>query len=255
LVFCIFYNMQENLQAFIYKNIKNTSRNPEKLPECHCIGKIMKYPWISPKFTKMPLAARVAHARLLLEARKFSGEISGQKMVASGRSEGEDSDGGGLDGRWWLTRENRRFEASVDDDDRGLFPARWGGENDDNHRGFLYSRGETFLWWCGGWTRPESGDRKRERESPARGERGSGLYYAVNASTVHRCSWSLGSVGSLIKRSCDCDWLDLQVDRTVRMSSGLIWCDAVYQELGTLGDVAPLDLRESCFKGWDWFGF
>ena len=44
-------------------------------------------------------AARVAHARLLLEAVKFSGEISGQKMVASGRSEGEDSDGGGLDGR------------------------------------------------------------------------------------------------------------------------------------------------------------
>jgi len=48
---------------------------------------------------KIPLAARVAQARLLLEAVKFSGEISGQKMVASGRSEGEDSDGGGLDGR------------------------------------------------------------------------------------------------------------------------------------------------------------
>jgi hypothetical protein len=47
----------------------------------------------------MPLAARVAHARLLLAAVKFSGEISGQKMVASGRYEGEDSDGGGLDGR------------------------------------------------------------------------------------------------------------------------------------------------------------
>jgi hypothetical protein len=30
---------------------------------------------------------------------KFSGEISGQKMVDSGRSEGEDSDGSGLDGR------------------------------------------------------------------------------------------------------------------------------------------------------------
>jgi len=41
----------------------------------------------------------VAHARLLLEAVKFSGAISGQQMVASGRSEGEDSDGGGLDGR------------------------------------------------------------------------------------------------------------------------------------------------------------
>ena len=30
---------------------------------------------------------------------KFSGELSGHKMVDSGRSEGEDSDGGGLDGR------------------------------------------------------------------------------------------------------------------------------------------------------------
>jgi len=29
---------------------------------------------------------------------EFSGEISGQKMVDSGRSEGEDSNGGGLDG-------------------------------------------------------------------------------------------------------------------------------------------------------------
>jgi len=84
----------------------------------------------------MPLAARVAHAWLLLEAAKFSGEISGQKMVDSGRSEGEDSDGGGLDGRRWLTRENRRFEASVAADDRGPFPAKWGGENAETERGF-----------------------------------------------------------------------------------------------------------------------
>jgi hypothetical protein len=47
----------------------------------------------------MPLAARVAHARLLLEAVKFSGEISVQPMVDPGRSDVEDSDGGGLDGR------------------------------------------------------------------------------------------------------------------------------------------------------------
>ena len=47
----------------------------------------------------MPLAARVAHARLLLAAAKFSGEISGQPMVDSGRSKVEDFDGGGLDGR------------------------------------------------------------------------------------------------------------------------------------------------------------
>jgi len=83
----------------------------------------------------MPLAARVAHARLLLEAVNFSGEISGQKMVAYGRSEGEDSDGGGLDGRWWLTSENRRLEASVAADDRGPFPAKWGGENAETWRG------------------------------------------------------------------------------------------------------------------------
>jgi hypothetical protein len=48
---------------------------------------------------KMPLAARVAHARLLLAARRFSGEISGQPMVDPGRSDVKDSYGGGLDGR------------------------------------------------------------------------------------------------------------------------------------------------------------
>ena len=40
----------------------------------------------------------MAHARLLLVAARFLGEISGQRMVDPGRSEGEDSDGGGLDG-------------------------------------------------------------------------------------------------------------------------------------------------------------
>ena len=43
--------------------------------------------------------ARVAHVRLLLEAVNFFGEIFGQQMVDSGRSEGEDSDDGGLDSR------------------------------------------------------------------------------------------------------------------------------------------------------------
>ena len=71
----------------------------KKLHECHCIGKRLKYPRISQEFTQMPLAARVAHARLLLVAARFSGEISGQPMVGSGRSEVEDSVGGGLDGR------------------------------------------------------------------------------------------------------------------------------------------------------------
>ena len=40
----------------------------------------------------------MANTRLLLEALKFSGEISGQQMVDSGRSEGKDSDDGGFDG-------------------------------------------------------------------------------------------------------------------------------------------------------------
>ena len=41
----------------------------------------------------------MAHARLLLTTVKFSGKISGQPMVDPGRSEVEDSDGGGLDDR------------------------------------------------------------------------------------------------------------------------------------------------------------
>jgi hypothetical protein len=32
-----------------------------------------------------------------------------------------------------------------------------------------------------------------------------------------------------MKRSDGCDWLDLQVDRTVWMSGALIWCGAVHQ--------------------------
>jgi len=47
----------------------------------------------------MPLEARVAHARLLLAAGRFSGAISGQQKVDPGRSDVEDSDGGGRDGR------------------------------------------------------------------------------------------------------------------------------------------------------------
>jgi hypothetical protein len=80
--------------------------------------------------------ARVAHARSLLEAVKFLGEISNQRMVDSGRSEGEDSDDGDFDGRWWLMRENRRFEASGGRQNCGLFLARWGGKKAKNGRGF-----------------------------------------------------------------------------------------------------------------------
>ena len=91
--------MQENLQAFIYKKYQKYQLKHKKLPMCHCIGKILKYPRSSPKITKMPLAARVAHAWLLLAAGRYSGEISGQPMVDPGRSDVEDSDGGGIDGR------------------------------------------------------------------------------------------------------------------------------------------------------------
>jgi len=86
----------------------------------------------------MPLAARVAHARLLLAAGRLSGEISVQPMVDPRRSDVEDSDGGGLDGRWWLMSENRRLEASVADENRALFPARWGGKNAENGWGFAF---------------------------------------------------------------------------------------------------------------------
>ena len=75
---------------------------------------------------------------------EFSGEISDQSMIDPGRYEVEDSDGGGLDGRWWLTKENRRLEASVAGNDRGLFPARWGRENDENHRGFSLQQGRNL---------------------------------------------------------------------------------------------------------------
>ena len=86
--------MQEN-----YIQNKKCYKSKKKKLECHCIGKRLKYPRISQKITKVPLSARVAHARLLLAAAKFSGEISGQSMVDSGSSEVEDFDGGGLDDR------------------------------------------------------------------------------------------------------------------------------------------------------------
>jgi hypothetical protein len=35
----------------------------------------------------------------------------------------------------------------------------------------LYRRLVAFLWWFGGFKRAKMGDRMRERESPARGER------------------------------------------------------------------------------------
>ena len=119
----------------------------------------------------------------------------------------------------------------------------------------LYMRKATFMWWLSSLQWPDMGDRRRERESPARGERCSGLRYGENARTVNRYSWGLWSVGSLMERSCSCDWPDLQVDRTVRMNRGGIWCNAVHRNLGTPGDVAQRDQSLDYFKGWDVFGF
>jgi hypothetical protein len=48
-----------------------------------------------------------------------------------------------------------------------------------------------------------------------------------------------------MKRSDGCDWLDLQVDRTVWMSGALIWCGAVHRKLGT-----PDDWRNG-IKSWN----
>jgi len=85
---------------------------------------------------------------------------------------------------------------------------------------FLYSRGETFLWWFGGWRRPESGDRIRERASPTRGERESEImlrYVRVYGTpillnTVHR--WiSDETIG----------WLGLA--RSAGWSDGLGWAE------------------------------
>jgi hypothetical protein len=45
----------------------------------------------------------------------------------------------------------------------------------------IYMRIETFVWWFGSFKRREMGDRRRERESPARGERDSEMYYGVKA--------------------------------------------------------------------------
>jgi len=124
--FC-FTTYKENLQILTYKNIKNTVKNPKKLPEWHRIGKRLKYPWISLKNYENAPGGACSSRAVTVGGGEIFGEISGQRMVDSGRSEGEDSDDGGFDDRWWLMRENRWFEAWGGRRNRGLFPARWGG--------------------------------------------------------------------------------------------------------------------------------
>jgi len=206
----------------------------------------------------MPLAARVAHARLLLAAVKFSGEISGQKMVASGISEGEDSDGGGLDGRWWLKRENRRLEASVAANDRGTFPARWGRDNDEKHRGFSLQQGRNLsvvvrrLETAGKW-------RSDERESVA-GERREMLWVTLRWERKHGTPVLLNTVNRWISdETIGWLWLAKPLVRPLigrsGMSGALIGCETVHRNIGTPGDVAQRDQSLDYFKGWDVFGF
>jgi len=117
----------------------------------------------------MPLAALVAHARLLLAAGRFSGEISGQPMVDPGRSDVKDSYGGGHDGRLWLMSENRRLEASVAADDRDPFPAKWGRENAETGRGFaLYEDKDLSVVV---WKLKMAGDGRSEEREGVAGER------------------------------------------------------------------------------------
>jgi len=204
----------------------------------------------------MPLAARVAHARLLLAAGRFSGTISGQPMVDPGRSDVKDSYGGGLNGRWWLMSENRRLEASVAADESRPVSGQIERRKRWNRPGFCFIWGRRpFCGGCQAWSGRrweiggERGSRRREeRESPR-------WYYGMNACMVHRYRWTLCTVGSRMKRSDGCDWLDLQVDRTVWMSGALLWCVAVHRDLGTPGDVAQRYQSLDYFKGWDLFGF
>ena len=72
-----------------------------------------------------------------------------------------------------LTRENCRFEASVADENLGLFRPDEAAEMLKTAGVLLYMRLVTFLWWFEGFTRLEIGDWMREKESLERGERGS----------------------------------------------------------------------------------
>jgi hypothetical protein len=83
-------------------------------------------------------------------------------------------------------------------------------------RFFLYSRVETFLWWCGGWRRPESGDRMRERERRRREERGS-----LRSATVWTRAWCNGAVGGC--EPLDRSWSDGPDDQSVY----LVWRGAL----------------------------
>ena len=162
-------------------------------------------------------------------------------MVDPGRSEVEDSDGGGLDGRWSLIRENRRLKASVAGDDRDLFPARWGGENDENHRGFSLQQGRNLSvvvrrLETAGYRRSEIGG---ERESHRREERD-----ALRVATVWTRAWYTGTAEHCAPldlgwndRPAVIGWICRLIGRS-GWAEVLIRCCAVYRKLGTPSDVA-----------------
>ena len=84
--------------------------------------------------------------------------------------------------------ENRRLEASVAGNDRGLFPARGGGENDEHHRCFtLQHVRNLFVVVRRLDTAGDGRSEEKERESPARGERCSEMCYGADACMVYRC--------------------------------------------------------------------
>ena len=199
----------------------------------------------------MPLAARVAHARLLLVAARFPAnrwsilvDLRSRipMVVVSTAVDGWRERIDDLKVRWPTTfsaffRQMRRRK-------------RW------KPPGFFFVG--DFRPFCGG---SEAGDGRRweiggERESRRREERdGLRLYYDVNVIMVHRCSWSLWTVGSLMERSCCCDWLDLEVDRRSWWAEVLISCDAVHRKFGTPGYVAQRDQILDYFNGWDVLGY
>jgi hypothetical protein len=65
--------------------------------------------------------------------------------------------------------ENRRLEASVTADDRGPFPAKWGGENAEPGQGFaLYEDNDLYVVV---WKLEMAGDGRSEEREGVAGER------------------------------------------------------------------------------------
>jgi len=152
---------------------------------------------------------------------------------------------------WWARIDDLklRWQPTI----AALFRLYGAAKNAETGRGFaLYEDRDLSVVV---WKLEMAGYGRSEEREGVRGERCSRLCYGENVSTVHRCRWGLWSVGSLMERSCGCDWPDLQVDRTVRMNRGGIGCDAVHRNIGTPGDVAQRDQNLDYLKGWDVFGF